>query len=46
MFSLTKNLLLIFSYGVIQGVSHYVKQLEKIYVNNRLLEDLTEEGRD
>ena len=43
---MTKNLILIFSYGVLQEVSNYVKSLEKIYVNSRYLEDLTEKGKE
>lgn len=37
---------MIFNFGVIQEVSQYVKCLEKLYVNNRLLEDLTQRGKD
>ena len=41
-----KNLILIFNFGVAQEISHYVKCLEKIYVNSRNLEDLTNRGKE
>ena len=44
-FAFTKNLILIFTFGVIQEVSQFVKLIEKIYVNSRLLEDLTPLGK-
>jgi hypothetical protein len=45
MASLAKNLTLIFTFGVIQEVSQFIRYNEKIYVNTRLYADLTDKGK-
>jgi hypothetical protein len=42
---LAKNLTLIFTFGVIQEVSQFIRLNDKIYVNCRLYEDLDERGK-
>lgn len=44
-FRFAKSIFLIFSYGVINEVSQYVKLIEKIYVSRRNYEELTPSGR-
>lgn len=46
MASLAKNLTLIFTFGVVQEVSQFIRFNEKIYVNSRLYADLNEKGRE
>jgi hypothetical protein len=45
MASLAKNLTLIFMFGVVQEVSSFIKFNEKIYINSRVFDDLTEKGK-
>ena len=45
MAALAKNLTLIFTFGVVQEVSQFIRYNEKIYVNSRIFEDLTERGK-
>lgn len=45
MAALAKNLTLIFTFGVVQEVSSFIKYNEKIYINSRVFDDLTEKGK-
>jgi hypothetical protein len=45
MATLAKNLTLIFTFGVIQEVSVFIKFNERIYVNSRTYDDLTDKGK-
>ena len=45
MAALAKNLTLIFTFGVVQEVSQFIRLNEKIYVNSRIFDDLTDRGR-
>jgi hypothetical protein len=45
MASLAKNLCLIFTFGVVQEITTFIRFNEKIYVNSRTYDDLTEKGK-
>ena len=45
MATLGKSLALLFTFGVVQQISLFIKACERIYVNSRTFEDLTEKGR-
>lgn len=45
MADLAKNLTLIFTFGVVQEISTFIRINEKIYVKSRTYDDLNDRGR-
>lgn len=45
MSALAKNLTLIFTFGVVQEISTFIRFNEKVYVNSRTFDDLNDRGR-
>lgn len=45
MSDLAKNLTLIYTFTLIQGITLFIKANEKVYVNSRTYDDLTERGK-
>jgi hypothetical protein len=45
MAALAKNLTLIFTFGVVQEITTFIRFNEKVYVNSRTYDDLTDKGK-
>jgi len=46
MSTLAKNLTLIFTFGVVQEITMFIRYNEKVYINSRHYDDLTEKGKN
>lgn len=42
---LAKNLTLIFTFGVVQEITMFIRYNERVYVNSRTYDDLSEKGK-